>query len=135
MEVLPCDLYVIIDEKLYMDLSKYRNGHLIRNEMRDGNARPVDENVRPVMVRPGVWFQAFLTVIFVPFWLPVVLNIFRYHELAQRVIVGCMSCNKRKKMMDREGWLGLPKLLVRKEFWTRNKFGWLWSRNRITITS
>lgn len=122
-----------------MDLSKYKNADLIRHKMLNGvvdDDKPVvRKRSKPVLVRPGAWFQAVLTVLLIPFWLPSILNLFGCYDLASRIIHGCMSCNKRKKLMDRNGWLGLPKLLARKEFWTRDKFGWIWSRNQTTITS
>ena len=111
-----------------MSNSKYRNADIIQsNAIRNSH-------IRYMLIPPGTWFQAFLMVIFMQVWFPVILRLFGMREMASNIIRGCAKCSRRKNIMDRAGWIGLPRILLRAEFWSKHRVGWIWSRNQTAPT-
>ena len=67
---------------------------------------------------PGVWFQAFTVVIMSHAWVPSVGRILRVEKMIRMANKpGCGRCQRRKNLMNRYGWRGLPRLLCSREFW------------------
>ena len=108
-----------------MDLNKYKNADLFREQIRESK-----KPIRSLPVSPGVWFKALLVVVFVPLWLPPVARTLGFSDWAKRVMSGCRKCNMRSHMMNNHGWRGLPRLLCRREFWTggRKRGGEKWQK-------
>ena len=102
-----------------------------------GEKRIPTKTTKPkgAIVPPGTWFYSLLLVFMVPSWMPWIAGALRFHRLASLASPGCGKCSRRKNAMNAVGWRNLPKLLMRKEFWSRDKFGWIWSRNQTAITS
>ena len=99
---------------------------------------------RPSMVTPpGVWFQAVTVVCMTDAWIPAVGRMLHIEKMATLASSPkCSRCQRRKNMMNRCGWRGLPRLLLSREFWrdSRRKEDVAWqkkteSASPTTITS
>lgn len=87
-------------------------------------------------VPPGHWLYALFIVFMIYSWVPSLFRFLGMKKAAKNLKGGCLKCNSRMKMMDAAGWLGLPRLMIRKEFWCKqHKVGWIWSRNQTVIIS